>query len=134
LSGERVYIGYELLHQTMMCSVHVYPALHVVYILRYKYKYQYKYKVHIYRIFPNLIRTRIQSALVFADFLNEKKSVRGSNPHLSFHRPLPTKQTDWIILDVPNALTVIRLTRRVWSRDWVTDNDSVMSDDGESDE
>jgi len=27
-----------------------------------------------YRIFSNLIRTRIQSALVFADFLKEKKS------------------------------------------------------------
>ena len=39
-----------------------------------------------------------------------------------------------MILDVTNALTVIRLTRRVWSGDWVTDNDSVMSDDGESDE
>jgi len=37
-------------------------------------------------------------------------------------------------LDVTNALTVIRLTRRVCSIDWVTDNDSVMSDDGESDE
>jgi len=47
---------------------------------------------------------------------------------------LPTRQTDWIILDVTNALTVIRLTRRVWSSDWVTDNDSVMSDDDESDE
>jgi len=59
------------------------------------------------------------------------------------------RQTDWIILDVTSALTVIRLTRRVWSghltasgykcttaddSDWVTDNDSVMSDDGESDE
>ena len=53
-----------------------------------------------YRIFSNLIRTS------FADFLNEKKKklVRGSNPHLSFNRPLPTRQTD-----------------------------SVMSDDGESD-
>ena len=40
----------------------------------------------------------------------------------------------WIILDVTSTLTVIRLTRRVWSSDWVTDNDSVMSDDGESDE
>ena len=59
--------------------------------------------------------------------------VRGSNPHLSFNRHLPTRQTDWTILDVTNALTVIRLTRRVWSSDWVTDNDSVMSDDGESD-
>ena len=48
---------------------------------------------------PNLIRTS------FADFLNEKKLVRGSNPHLSFNHPLPTRQTD-----------------------------SVMSDDGESDE
>jgi hypothetical protein len=71
--------------------------------------------VSIYRIFSNLIRTRIYSALVFADFLNEKKKlVRGSNPHPSFNRPLPTRQTDWIILDVTNALTVIRLTRRVW--------------------
>jgi hypothetical protein len=27
---------------------------------------------------------------VFATFLNEKKLVRASNPHLSFNRPLPT--------------------------------------------
>jgi hypothetical protein len=26
----------------------------------------------------------------FGDFLNGKKLVRGSNPHLSFYRPLPT--------------------------------------------
>jgi len=37
------------------------------------------------------------------------------------------------MLDVTNALTVIQLTRHVWSSDWVTD-DSVMSDDGESEE
>jgi len=67
----------------------------------------------IYCIFSNLIRTRIY--LVFADFLYAKKLVRGSNPHLSFNRPLPTRQADWIILDVTNALTVIRLTRHVWS-------------------
>ena len=49
---------------------------------------------------PNLIRTR------FCRFLKwKKKLVSGSNPHLSFNRPLPTRQTD-----------------------------SVMSDDGESDE
>jgi len=30
-------------------------------------------------------------------------SVRGSNPHLSFNRPLPTRQTDIIILDVTIA-------------------------------
>ena len=67
----------------------------------------------IYRIFSNLIRTRIKSALGFADFLNEKKLDSGSNPHLSFNRPLPTRQTDLIILDVTNALTFIQLTRRV---------------------
>ena len=78
---------------------------------------------------PNLIRT------IFCRFLKRKKKlVRDSNPHLSFNRPLLTSQTDWIILDVTNALTVIRLTRRVWSSDWVTDNDSVMSDDGEYNE
>jgi hypothetical protein len=27
---------------------------------------------------------------VFGDFLNEKKLVRNSNPHLSFNHPLPT--------------------------------------------
>ena len=41
--------------------------------------------------------------------------VRGSNAHLSFNRPLPTRQTDWIILDINNAVTVTQLTRRVWS-------------------
>jgi hypothetical protein len=49
---------------------------------------------------PNLIRTS------FCRFLKRKnKLVRGSNPQLSFNRPLPTRQTD-----------------------------SIMSDDGESDE
>ena len=62
-----------------------------------------------YRIFSNPIRVS------FCRFLKQKKSVRGSNPHLSFNRPLPTRQTDWIILDVTNALTDIRLMHRVWS-------------------
>jgi len=55
----------------------------------------------IHRIFPNRIRTS------FCRFLKRKKKklVRGSNPHFSFNRPLPTRQTD-----------------------------SVTSDDGESDE
>ena len=48
---------------------------------------------------PNVIRTS------FCRFLKRKMLVRGSNPHRSFNRPLPTRQTD-----------------------------SVMSDDGESDE
>jgi hypothetical protein len=58
---------------------------------------------------PNQILTS------FCRFLKQKKLVRGSNPHLSFNRPLPTRQTDWIILVVTNALTFIQLTRRVWS-------------------
>jgi len=100
-----------------------------------------------YRTFSNLIRTS------FCRFLKRKikKLVRGSNPHLSFNRPLPTRQTDWIILDVTNALTVILCISNaldgseddiLWQddgedkddSDWVTDNDSVMSDDDESDE
>ena len=98
-----------------------------------------------YRVFPNLIRTS------FCRFLKRKKLVRGSNPHLSFNRPLPTRQTDWIILDVTKSLTVIRCISNAldgseddiqWEEDGedkddgdrVTDNDSVMSDDGESDE
>ena len=49
---------------------------------------------------------------MFADFLNEKKKlVRGSNPHL------------WEDDDEDKN-----------DSDWVTDNDSVMRDDGVSDE
>ena len=63
---------------------------------------------------PNLIRTSF-SRFLKREKKKKKNSVRGSNPHLPFNRPLPTRQTDWIIMDVTNALTVIRLTRRVWS-------------------
>jgi len=49
--------------------------------------------------------------LVFADFLNEKKLVRGSNPHLW--------EDDGEDKD---------------DSDWVKNNNSVMSDDSESDE
>jgi len=61
----------------------------------------YEYIPHILESNPhlNLIRTS------FCRFLKRKKLIRGSHPHLSFNRPLPTRQTD-----------------------------SVMSDDGESDE
>jgi len=53
----------------------------------------------------------------------------------TFPSTAPCLQADWLNnIGVTNVLTVIRLTRRVWSSDWVTDNDSVMSDDGESDE
>ena len=64
---------------------------------------------------------------------------------------MPTKQTDRIILDVTSALTVNCCISNaldgseddiLWEDDgedkddsvWVTDSDSVMSDDGESDE
>jgi len=47
-----------------------------------------------YRIFSNLIRTN------FCRFLKRKKElVRGFNPHLSFNRPMPTRQTDSVISD-----------------------------------
>jgi len=59
-----------------------------------------------YRVFSNLIRTS------FCRFLKwKKKLVRGSNPHLW--------EGDGEDKD---------------DSDWVTDNDSVMSDDCESDE
>jgi len=42
---------------------------------------------------PNLICTS------FCRFLKRKKLVHGSNPHLSFNCPLPTRQTDSIMSD-----------------------------------
>jgi hypothetical protein len=45
------------------------------------YSYNITYIPHILESNPHL---------VFATFLNEKKLVRASNPHLSFNRPLPT--------------------------------------------
>jgi len=82
-------------------------------------------KQHVeYHIFSNLIRT--------------------------FPSPLPTRQTDWIILDVGCYHQIYQEVLHkqcfgwIWrceddgedkdDSDWVTDNDSVMSDDGESDE
>ena len=64
---------------------------------------------------------------------------------------MPITQTDRIILDVTNALTVMRCISNaldgseddiLWEddcedkgdSDWVTDSDSVMRDDGECDE
>ena len=41
---------------------------------------------------PYILESNPHSA--FGDFLNRKKLVRGSNPHLSFNRPLPT---GWLI-------------------------------------
>ena len=110
-----------------------------------------------YRLFLNLIRTRIYSALVFADFLNEKKLVRGSNPHISFNRPLraaPSEVARWVSTAwkaTPESI-IVRSFKKccisnaldgsedkiLWEddgedkddSDWVTDNYSVMSDDG----
>ena len=43
---------------------------------------------------PDLIHTS------FCRFLKRKKKlVRGSNPHLSFNRPFPTRQTDSVMSD-----------------------------------
>ena len=105
----------------------------------------------IYRIFSNLIRTS------FCRFLKRKKKlVRGSNPHLSFNRPLraaPLEVARWVSAAwkaipesiivrsfkkccISNALDGSEITfyGRMMVSDWATDNDSVMSDDGESDE
>jgi len=100
--------------------------------------YQQQNNTKMYRTFSNLIRTN------FCRFLKRKKKlVRGSNP--------PKRQTECIILDV-----IVRSFKKccissaldgseddiLWEvddedkddSDWVTDSDSVISDDGESDE
>jgi hypothetical protein len=87
--------------------------------------------------------------------------VRGSNPHLSFNRPLraaPSEVARWVSpawKAIPESI-IIRSFKKccinkvldgseddiLWEDDgedkddsyWVTDNDSVMSDDGKSDE
>ena len=107
-------------------------------------------------MFSNLIHTS------FCRFLERKKKlVRGSNPHLSFNRPLraaPSEVARWVSTarkTIPESIIVRSfkmccisnaLDRSeddiLWEDDGedkdysdrVTDNDSVMSDDGESDE
>ena len=105
---------------------------------------------------PNLIRTS------FCRFLKRKKKlVRGSNPHLSFNRHLrvaPSEVARWLSAAwkaIPESI-IVRSFKKccisnalngseddiLWEddgedkddSDWVTDNDSVMNDDGESDE
>ena len=111
--------------------------------------------VQLYRTFSNLIRTS------FCRFLKWKKLVRGSNPHLSFNCPLhaaPSEVAQWVSAAwkaIPES-NIVRSFKKCcisnaldWSKDdilweddsedkddsdWVTDNYSVMSDDGESDE
>ena len=104
---------------------------------------------------PNLIRTS------FCRFLKRKKKlVRGSNPYLSFNRPLraaPSEVARWVSAAwkaIPESI-IVRSFKKccisnaldgsedgiLWEdngedkdgSDWLTDNDSVMSDDGESD-
>ena len=94
----RLYVcTYALYVRTYVC---MYACMYCTYVRMY---------VCMYRTFSNLIR------ISFCRFLKRQNLVRGSHPHLSFNRPFPKRQTDWIILYVTNALTVIRLTRRVWS-------------------
>jgi hypothetical protein len=88
----------------------------------------------------------------------KNKLVRGSNPHLSFNRPLraaPSEVARWVSdawRAIPESI-IVRSFKKccisnaldgsendiLWEddgedSDWVTDNDSVMSDDGECDE
>jgi hypothetical protein len=106
-------------------------------------------------MFSNLIRTS------FSDFLNEINVVRGSNPHLSFNRPLraaPSGVMLWVSVAwkaIPESINVRSFKKCCISNtldeseddilweddsededdsDWVTDNDSIMSDDSECDE
>ena len=93
--------------------------------------------------------------------LTSKKLVRGSNQQLSFNRPLraaPSEVARWVSAAwkaIPESI-IIRSFKKccisnalggseddfLWEddgedkddSDWVTDSDSVMSDDGESDE
>ena len=109
-----------------------------------------------YRIFSNLIRTS------FCRFLKRKKKlVRGSNPHLSFIRPLraaPSEVAQWVSAAwkaIPESIIFRSFKKCCISNaldgsvddfrleddgedkddsDWVTDNDSVTSDFGDSDE
>jgi hypothetical protein len=91
----------------------------------------------------------------------KKKLVRGSNLHLSFNHPLhaaPSEVARWVSAARKAILAniIIRSFKKccisnaldeskddiLWEddgedkddSDWVTDNDSAMSDDGESDE
>jgi hypothetical protein len=91
----------------------------------------------------------------------KKKLVRGSNLHLSFNHPLraaPSEVAWWVLAAwkaIPESIIVSSFKKCCISNvlgrseddilwedncedkddsDWVTDNDSVMSDDGESDE
>jgi hypothetical protein len=110
----------------------------------------------MYPIFSNLIRT------TFCRFLKRKKKlVRGYNPYLSFNRPLraaPSEVARWVSTAwkaIPESIIVRSFKKYcirnaldgseddiLWENDgedkddsdWVTYNDSVMSDDGESDE
>ena len=92
--------------------------------------------------------------------MKKKKLVRGSNPHLSFNRPLhaaPSEVVRWVSAAwkaIPESIIVRSFKKRCISNaldgseddilwdddgedkddsDWVMD-DSVMSDDSESDE
>jgi hypothetical protein len=85
----------------------------------------------------------------------KKKLVCGSNPHLSFNRSLcasPSEVTWWVSAAwkaIPESIIVKSFKKCcisnalggseddiLWENkgDWVMDNDSVMSDDGKSDE
>ena len=114
------------------------------------------YGIYNYRIFSTLICTS------FCRFLKRKKKlVCGSNPHLSFNRPLraaPSEVARWLSAAwkaIPESI-IVRSSKKycisnalngfeddiLWEddgedkdeSDWVMDNYSVMSDDGEPDE
>jgi len=58
--------------------------------------------VHAWVIIPYILESNPHPNLIctsFCRFLKKKKLVRGSNLHLFFNRPLPTRQTDSVVSD-----------------------------------
>jgi hypothetical protein len=90
------------------------------------------------------VYSRISSALVFADFLNEKKLVHGSNLHLSFNRPLraaPSEVTRWVSAAwkaIPESIIIRSFKKCCISTALAGSEDDILwennCEDGESDE
>jgi hypothetical protein len=84
------------------------------------------------------IHSRIESALVFADFLNKKKLVCGSNPHHSFNRPLraaPSEVARWVSAAckaLPESIIVRSFKKCCISKALDgSEDDTLWEDDGE---
>ena len=75
---------------------------------------------------------------MFADFLNEKKLVRGSIPHLSFNRPLraaPSEVAPWVsaVWKAISENIIVRSFKKCCKSNALdgSENDILWEDDGE---